>query len=61
MKPSFTQQVSEIFINDVITSMFQAGGGGGDYSDLMSLVQAQQTRLQSQQAEIKHVNSDNIR
>ena len=38
--------------------MFQAGAGGGDYTDLMSLVQAQQTRLQSQQAEIKHVSYD---
>ena len=37
--------------------LFQSGSGG-DYSDLMSLVQAQQTRLQSQQAEIKHVSSD---
>ena len=32
------------------------GGKSDNYSDLMSLVQAQQTRLQSQQAEIKHVS-----
>jgi len=33
-------------------------GGKSDYSDLMSLVQAQQTRLQSQQAEIKHCDNE---
>ena len=33
------------------------GGKSDNYSDLMSLVQAQQTRLQSQQAEIKHVSN----
>ena len=32
------------------------GPGKSDYTDLMSLVQAQQSRLQSQQAEIKHVS-----
>ena len=38
------------------TSFLFQTGGKSDYSDLMSLVQAQQTRLQSQQAEIKHVS-----
>jgi len=32
--------------------------GKSDYGDLMSLVQAQQTRLQSQQAEIKHCENE---
>ena len=36
------------------------GPGKSDYTDLMSLVQAQQSRLQSQQAEIKHVSRDSL-
>ena len=36
------------------------GPGKSDYTDLMSLVQAQQSRLQSQQAEIKHVSRDRV-
>lgn len=39
-------------------SRFSHQGGKSDYSDLMSLVQAQQTRLQSQQAEIKHCDNE---